>query len=82
MTNNTVVSSKIITQSKSNYFKFNPTLPNLDQNFLHNSEFIQEGDTVIIYVDAENILSIVVKRGNTCSMKKGALRHEFLIGKR
>lgn len=49
---------------------------------MHNSEFIKEGDTVIIYVDADNILSIVVKLGMTCNMKKGALRHEFLIGKR
>jgi len=55
---------------------------NQNQNFLHNEEFIKEGDTVIIYIDHDNFVSIVVKRGITCNMKKGALRHEFLIGKR
>lgn len=52
------------------------------QTFLHNEEFIREGDTVIVYVDPDNILSVVVKLGLTCTMKHGALRHEFLIGKR
>ncbi|KAI6182924.1 TRNA (adenine(58)-N(1))-methyltransferase [Aphelenchoides bicaudatus] len=52
------------------------------QTFLHNEEYIREGDVVIIYVDSENILSVVVKLGTTCNMKNGALRHEFLIGKR
>jgi tRNA A58 N-methylase Trm61 len=53
-----------------------------DQTFLHNEEIIQEGDTVIIYADPENIVSVIVRRGITVNMKRGALRHEFLIGKR
>ncbi|KAI6178051.1 ESCRT-II complex subunit VPS25 [Aphelenchoides besseyi] len=52
------------------------------QTFFNNEEIIKEGDTVIIYVDPDNIVSVVVKLGITCNMKNGALRHEFLIGKR
>lgn len=51
-------------------------------NFLGNSHLIAEGDTVIVYVNQENQYAIVVKRGVTLHMKYGALRHEFLIGKR
>ena len=51
-------------------------------NFLRNVELICEGDTAVIYVNPSTQYSIVVKRGQTLHMKYGALRHEFLIGKR
>jgi tRNA (adenine57-N1/adenine58-N1)-methyltransferase len=51
-------------------------------SFIHYREHIEEGDTVIVYIDPKNIKSVVVQRGKTISMKNGALRHEFLIGKR
>ncbi|CAK5049947.1 unnamed protein product [Meloidogyne enterolobii] len=51
-------------------------------HFLKYNNFVEEGDTVIIYVNPGTKYSIVVKRGKTIHMKYGALRHEFLIGKR
>uniref|UniRef100_A0A914IDL1 tRNA (adenine(58)-N(1))-methyltransferase catalytic subunit TRMT61A n=1 Tax=Globodera rostochiensis TaxID=31243 RepID=A0A914IDL1_GLORO len=51
-------------------------------NFLRNSDTVEEGDTVIVYVNPSTKYSVVVKRGHTLHMKYGALRHEFLIGKR
>lgn len=54
----------------------------LDQNYVVNHDIIQEGDEVIIYCDSDNIVAVTVKRGITVNMKHGALRHEFLIGKR
>ncbi|KAL3105008.1 hypothetical protein niasHT_028540 [Heterodera trifolii] len=51
-------------------------------NFLRNSDIVEEGDTVVVYVNAAAQYSVVVKRGHTLHMKYGALRHEFLIGKR
>jgi tRNA (adenine57-N1/adenine58-N1)-methyltransferase len=51
-------------------------------SFIHYREHIEEGDTVILWVDPKNIKSIIVQRGKTISMKNGALRHEFLINKR
>jgi tRNA (adenine57-N1/adenine58-N1)-methyltransferase len=49
--------------------------------FLQHKDIIEEGDTVIIYVNHTSQLPTVVKRGVTLNMKYGALRHEFLIGK-
>lgn len=49
--------------------------------FLRHKDFIEEGDTVIIYLNHNALTSVVVKRGLTLNMKYGALRHEFLIGK-
>ncbi|KAH7715615.1 Protein W02A11.1 [Aphelenchoides avenae] len=49
--------------------------------FLRHKDFIEEGDTVIIYLNHNALTSVVVKRGMTLNMKYGALRHEFLIGK-
>lgn len=43
---------------------------------------IQEGDTVIVYVTYGQMVPTIVKRGQTLMMKYGALRHEFIIGKR
>ncbi|KAL7072235.1 hypothetical protein ACQ4LE_008837 [Meloidogyne hapla] len=51
-------------------------------HFLKYNDNVEEGDTVIIYVNPGTKYSIVVKRGKTIHMKYGALRHEFLIGKR
>uniref|UniRef100_A0A183BJ44 tRNA (adenine(58)-N(1))-methyltransferase catalytic subunit TRMT61A n=1 Tax=Globodera pallida TaxID=36090 RepID=A0A183BJ44_GLOPA len=51
-------------------------------NFLRNSDTVEEGDTAIVYVNPSTKYSVVVKRGHTLHMKYGALRHEFLIGKR
>jgi hypothetical protein len=50
-------------------------------NFLNNNDTINEGDTVIVYVNQDTQYAIIVKRGVTLHMKYGALRHEFLIGK-
>lgn len=53
----------------------------LGTTFLRHKDFIEEGDTVIIYLNHNALTSVVVKRGMTLNMKYGALRHEFLIGK-
>uniref|UniRef100_A0A914XLL6 tRNA (adenine(58)-N(1))-methyltransferase n=1 Tax=Plectus sambesii TaxID=2011161 RepID=A0A914XLL6_9BILA len=54
-------------------------VPNSD--FLHSKEKIEEGDTVIIYVNFGSTYAVKVRRGQTLTMRYGALRHEFLIGK-
>lgn len=51
-------------------------------SFMSCNDVIDEGDTVIIYVNFGTIYAVKVKRGITLHMKYGALRHEFLIGKR
>ncbi|KAF7639259.1 hypothetical protein Mgra_00001222 [Meloidogyne graminicola] len=51
-------------------------------HFLKYQNLVEEGDTVIIYINSTTKYSIIVKRGKTLNMKYGALRHEFLIGKR
>ncbi|CAD5206787.1 unnamed protein product [Bursaphelenchus okinawaensis] len=58
------------------------TSNSLPQSFVNNNDFIKEGDEVLIYCDSDNIVAVTVKRGITVNMKAGALRHEFLIGKR
>lgn len=68
-------------KSTSQIFVFN-VKSCLDQNFVVNHNAIQEGDIVVIYCDPENMVFVAVKRGITVNMKHGALRHEFLIGKR
>ncbi|CAJ0575504.1 unnamed protein product, partial [Mesorhabditis spiculigera] len=50
-------------------------------SFLHYAERIDDGDTVIVYVSFDSLYPVVVKRGQTVSMRYGALRHEFIIGK-
>jgi len=50
--------------------------------FLANRDVIEEGDTVIVYLDHLSSIAVKVKRGLTLHRKYGALRHEFLIGKR
>lgn len=50
-------------------------------SFVGLSDFIEEGDTVIVYVSFGSMYPIVVKRGMSITMKFGQLRHEFLIGK-
>ncbi|PAV85335.1 hypothetical protein WR25_22837 [Diploscapter pachys] len=51
-------------------------------SFLKYNDVIEDGDTVMVYVSFNMIYAIVVKRGLTLSMKYGALRHDFIIGKR
>ncbi|CAB3408550.1 unnamed protein product [Caenorhabditis bovis] len=51
-------------------------------SFFRYEERIQEGDTVIVYVTYGQTIAIEVKRGQTLMMKYGALRHEFIIGKK
>ncbi|CAI2298625.1 unnamed protein product [Caenorhabditis sp. 36 PRJEB53466] len=53
-----------------------------EPSFLKYEDRIQEGDTVIVYVTYGQMVPMVVKRGQTLMMKYGALRHEFVIGKR
>uniref|UniRef100_A0A8R1TNP5 Vacuolar protein-sorting-associated protein 25 n=1 Tax=Onchocerca volvulus TaxID=6282 RepID=A0A8R1TNP5_ONCVO len=50
--------------------------------FLSNKEIIEEGDTVIIYVNYGTSYAVEVKRGLILTMRYGALKHEYLIGKR
>lgn len=57
-----------------------PCMPNAP-SFFKNSELIEEGDTVIIYVTFDSTHAIIARRGLTLCMKYGALRHEFVIGK-
>ncbi|CAL2028280.1 unnamed protein product [Caenorhabditis brenneri] len=54
----------------------------VEPSFLQYDERIQEGDTVIVYVTYGQMVPTVVKRGQTLMMKYGALRHEFIIGKK
>uniref|UniRef100_A0A8R1DHU7 tRNA (adenine(58)-N(1))-methyltransferase n=1 Tax=Caenorhabditis japonica TaxID=281687 RepID=A0A8R1DHU7_CAEJA len=58
------------------------TLATKGPSFLKYNERIEEGDTVIVYVTFGQMIPTVVKRGQTLMMKYGALRHEFIIGKR
>ncbi|CAO4362615.1 unnamed protein product [Caenorhabditis nigoni] len=58
------------------------TLAPTEPSFLTYNERIQEGDTVIVYVTYGQMVPTVVKRGQTLMMKYGALRHEFIIGKK
>lgn len=51
-------------------------------SFMSYEDRIQEGDTVIVYVTYGQMVPTIVKRGQTLMMKYGALRHEFIIGKR
>jgi tRNA (adenine57-N1/adenine58-N1)-methyltransferase len=51
-------------------------------DFLRRNDIVEEGDTVIIYVNHNTSYAIVTRRGMTLNMKYGALRHEFVIGKR
>lgn len=50
--------------------------------FLSNKDKIEEGDTVIIYVNFGTVYAVDVERGRTLNMRYGALRHDYLIGKR
>jgi len=50
-------------------------------SFLSTRDRVEEGDTVIVYVNYGSCCAIKVKLGQTLNMKYGALRHEFLIGK-
>ncbi|KAI1728413.1 tRNA methyltransferase complex GCD14 subunit domain-containing protein [Ditylenchus destructor] len=54
----------------------------LESSFIKNNDIIEEGDTVVVYLDHTILHVIIVQRGKTLNMKYGALRHEFLIGKR
>ncbi|VDK48816.1 unnamed protein product [Anisakis simplex] len=51
-------------------------------DFLRSGDVIEEGDTVIVYVNFGTAYAVDVKRGCTLNMRYGALKHEFLIGKR
>uniref|UniRef100_A0A7E4UXW4 tRNA (adenine(58)-N(1))-methyltransferase catalytic subunit TRMT61A n=1 Tax=Panagrellus redivivus TaxID=6233 RepID=A0A7E4UXW4_PANRE len=51
-------------------------------SFVHYRETVEENDWVLVYVDDDNIKPIQVKRGRTYSMKHGAIRHDYVIGKR
>uniref|UniRef100_A0A0R3RI65 Vacuolar protein-sorting-associated protein 25 n=1 Tax=Elaeophora elaphi TaxID=1147741 RepID=A0A0R3RI65_9BILA len=55
---------------------------NTGSGFLSNKEIIEEGDTVIIYVNYGTSYAVEVKRGLILTMRYGALKHEYLIGKR
>lgn len=50
--------------------------------FLSNKDLIEEGDTVIVYVNHETSYAVDVRRGCTLTMKYGALKHEYIIGKK
>ena len=54
----------------------------VEPSFMLYEERIREGDTVIVYVTYGQMVPTVVKRGQTLMMKYGALRHEFIIGKK
>ncbi|KHN78931.1 tRNA (adenine(58)-N(1))-methyltransferase catalytic subunit TRMT61A [Toxocara canis] len=51
-------------------------------DFLTYGDVIEEGDTVIVYVNFGTAYAVEVRRGCTLNMRYGALKHEFLIGKR
>ncbi|KAK6107171.1 GCD14 protein, putative [Brugia malayi] len=55
---------------------------NTGSGFLSNNEIIEEGDTVIVYVNYGTSYAVEVKRGLILTMRYGALKHEYLIGKR
>jgi tRNA A58 N-methylase Trm61 len=50
-------------------------------SFLDARDIVNEGDTAIIYINYGSCYVVNVRRGQTLTMKYGALRHEFLIGK-
>lgn len=50
-------------------------------SFLNVTDRIQEGDTVIVYVNFGSTYAVQVQLGQSLTMKYGALRHEFIIGK-
>lgn len=44
-------------------------------------EKVEEGDTVIIYVNYQQLSPVKVRWGQTYQCKYGAMKHEFMIGK-
>uniref|UniRef100_A0A915DEA9 Vacuolar protein-sorting-associated protein 25 n=1 Tax=Ditylenchus dipsaci TaxID=166011 RepID=A0A915DEA9_9BILA len=70
-------------QKKAVFIEINVALDlPLGSTFIRNRDFIEEGDTVVIYLNHTALNVVVVQRGQTVNMRYGALRHEFLIGKR
>lgn len=51
-------------------------------NIIHPKDLVEEGDTVIVYINFNQSTVLVVERGKTLQTKYGALRHDFLIGKK
>lgn len=49
-------------------------------SFLKRREFVEEGDTVIVYLSVQNIYSIRTIKGNVFQTKYGALKHDDIIG--
>jgi len=45
-------------------------------------DVVEEGDTVIIYINFNQTSSLVVERGKILQTKYGALRHDFIIGRK
>ncbi|XP_023239309.1 tRNA (adenine(58)-N(1))-methyltransferase catalytic subunit TRMT61A-like [Centruroides sculpturatus] len=51
-------------------------------SFLKRKEFVEEGDTVIVYLSVQNIYSIRTSKGKVFQTKYGALKHDDVIGSR
>jgi len=54
----------------------------MGSTFIDSKDVIEAGDTVIIYLNHTTSYAVKVQHGKTLNMKYGALRHEFIIGKR
>ena len=50
-------------------------------SFAKFKERIEDGDTVILYLGFNRMMTITVKRGRTFQTRFGALRHDDIIGK-
>jgi len=50
-------------------------------NIIHPKNIVEEGDTVVIYINFSQMSTLVVERGKVLQTKYGALRHDHIIGK-
>lgn len=50
-------------------------------SFTYDRDVIQEGDTVILHLGVNNMLTMQTKKGDTFQTKWGCLRHNDMIGK-
>jgi len=51
-------------------------------NIINPKNVVEEGDTVVIYKNFNQTSVLVVERGKVLQTKYGALRHEYIIGKK
>lgn len=51
-------------------------------NFLKHKQYVEDGDTVMVYLSVQNIYSINICKGNVFQTKYGALKHDDIIGSR